>query len=176
MTNLLGNSGTAFVPNPLIYGPCRASRLSDYVAYKSAWRTGPCLRFLDIESPNAPQYAMFEEDQNTGLPVQITKKQSRQQTSSPTKRMAKATGKRTGGRPLAKSQTRGMTLQTEVPKQKATTTTTTTTTTTLENSSSHSDDNHSTTSSEDIAPSPKRQNKKGTPPTPPEPQKKIYTK
>ena len=63
-----------------------------------------------------------------------------------------------------------MTLQTEVPKQKATTTTTTTTT--LENSSSHSDDNHSTTSSEDIALSPKRQNKKGTPPTPPEPQKK----
>ena len=48
----------------------------------------------------------------------------------------------------------------------------TTTTTTLDNSSSHTDDNHSTTSSEDIAPSPKRQNKKGTPPTPTEPQRK----
>ena len=42
---LLRNSGTAFVPNPLIYGPCRPSRLSNYVAYKSARRTGPCLRF-----------------------------------------------------------------------------------------------------------------------------------
>ena len=33
---LLRNSGTAFVPNPVIYGPCRPSRLSDYVAYNSA--------------------------------------------------------------------------------------------------------------------------------------------
>ena len=140
---LLRNSGTAFVPNPLIYGPCRPSRPVDLLA-------------------------MFEEDENTGLPVKITKKQSRQQTSSPTKRKAKATGKRAGGRPPAKLQTRGLTLQTEVPIQKATTT--------LENSSSHSDDNHSTTSSEVIAPSPKRQNKKGTPPTPPEPQRKYHTK
>ena len=38
---LLRNSGTAFVPNPVIYGPCRPSRLSDYVADKSARRTGP---------------------------------------------------------------------------------------------------------------------------------------
>ena len=38
---LLRNSGTAFVPNPVIYGPCRPSRLSDYVANKSARRTGP---------------------------------------------------------------------------------------------------------------------------------------
>ena len=30
---LLRNSDAAFVPNPLIYGPCRPSRLSDYVAY-----------------------------------------------------------------------------------------------------------------------------------------------
>ena len=59
-----------------------------------------------------------------------------------------------------------MTLQTEVPIQKATTTTA------LENLSSHLDDNHSTTSSEYIAPSLKHQNKKGTPPTPPEPQRK----
>ena len=167
---LLRNSGAAFVPNPLIYGPCRPSRLCDYVAYKSARRTGPSLPFLDIENPNAPHHAMFEEDENTGLPVKITKKQPRHQTSSPTKRKANPTGKRTGGRPPAKSQTRGMTLQSEVPMQKATTTTTTLVS--LEISSSHSDDNHSTTSSEDIAPSPKRQKKKGTPPTLPEPQRK----
>ena len=116
--------------------------------------------FLDIENPNAQQHAMFEEDETMGLPVKITKKQSRQQTSSPTKRKATTTGKRTGGRPPAKPQNRGMTLQTEVPIQKATTTTT------LENSSSHSHDYHSTTSSEDITPSLKRQNKKGTPPEP----------
>ena len=42
---LIKNSGAAFVPNPLIYGPCRPSRLSDYVTYKSARRSGPCLRF-----------------------------------------------------------------------------------------------------------------------------------
>ena len=163
---LLRNSGTAFAPNPLIYGPFIPSGLSDYVAYKSARRTGSCLRFFDIENHTAPQHAIFEEIETTGLPKKITKKQSRQQTSSPTKRKAKATGKRTGGRPPAKPQTRGMTLQSEVPIQKATTTRT------LENSSSHSDDNHFTTSLEDVAPSPKRQNKKGTPPTPPEPQKK----
>ena len=109
---------------------------------------------------------MFKDDENTGLSVKITKKQPGHQTSSPTKRKAKPTGKRTGGRPPAKSQTRGMTLQSKVPMQKATTTTTT-----LDHSSSHADDNHSTTSSEDRAPSPKRQNKKGTPLTPPEPQR-----
>ena len=38
---LLRNSGTAFDSNPLLYGPCISSRLSDYVAYKSARRTGP---------------------------------------------------------------------------------------------------------------------------------------
>ena len=102
---------------------------------------------------------MFKEDETTGLPVKITKKHIRQQTSSPTKRRAKATRKRTGRRPPAKPQTRKMTLQTYVPIQKAITIT-------LENSDSrHSDDNHSITSLEDVAPSPKRQNKKGTPPT-----------
>ena len=39
----------AFVPSTLIYGPCRPSRLSDYVAYETARRKEPCLRFLDIE-------------------------------------------------------------------------------------------------------------------------------
>ena len=55
---LLRNCGVAFVPNPLIYGPCRPSRFSDYVAYKSARISRPCLRFLDIEDPNAP-HTMF---------------------------------------------------------------------------------------------------------------------
>ena len=108
------NSGAAFVPNPLIYGPCRPSQLSDYVAYKSARRTGPCLLFLDINNPNAPQHAISEEDKNTGLPVKQKKKPTpTQQTSSPAKRKAKPTGKRTGGRPATKTQNRGMTLETE---------------------------------------------------------------
>ena len=87
-----------------------------------------------------------------------TKKQLlRQQTSSPTKQKAKATGKRTGGRPTNKLQTRGMSLQTEVAVEKEKTA--------PENSElSHSDDNQSNTSSEDVALSPKRQNQKRTPP------------
>ena len=106
---LLRNSGAAFVPNPLIYGPCRPSHLSDYVAYKSARRNGLCLCFLVINNPNAPQHAMFKEDEAAGLPVKQTKK-SKQQTNSPTKRKAKATGKRTGGRPSRQPQNRGMTF------------------------------------------------------------------
>ena len=42
---LLRKKGTSFVPNPLLYGPCRPSRLSDYVAYKSARRTAPAYVF-----------------------------------------------------------------------------------------------------------------------------------
>ena len=97
---LLRKSGVAFVPNPLTYGPCRPSRLSDDVAYKSARISGPCLRFLDIEDPNAPQHAMFKEDTTTGLPKKLTRKKQEtssqgQQSgpSSPTKR--RATRKRT---------------------------------------------------------------------------------
>ena len=56
---------------------------------------------------------MFQKDEVTGLPVKHTKK-SKQQTTSPTKRKAKATGKRTGGRLTTKPQNRGMTLETEV--------------------------------------------------------------
>ena len=59
---LLRNSGFAFVPNPLIHVLCGLSTPSDYVAYKSARRTGPCLRFLDIENPSAPRHPMFKED------------------------------------------------------------------------------------------------------------------
>ena len=53
---LLRNSGVGFVPNPLMYGLCRPSRLSDYIAYKSARKSGPCLRFLDIEDPKASRH------------------------------------------------------------------------------------------------------------------------
>ena len=113
--------------------------------------------FLDIGSPNAPQHAMFTEDENTGLPVKQTKKQKlATQTSSPTKRKAKETGKRTGGRPAQKLQTtRGMSLRTDDVLEKKTANTEPGKT-----ESSHSDDSRSTTSSEDVAPSPKRQNQK----------------
>ena len=87
---LLRNSGFAFVPNPLIYGPCRPSTLSHYVAYKFARRTGPCLRVLHIENPSAPGHPMLKEDA-AGLPVKLTRKE---QQGSPSK--WKATGKRTG--------------------------------------------------------------------------------
>ena len=153
---LVRNSGADFVPNPSIYGTCGPSRLSGYVAYKSARGTRPCLHFLDINNGNASQHAMLEEDEVTGLPVKQTKK-LKQQTSSPTKRKAKATGKRTGGRPATKPQNKGMTLETKVSTGKEKTT--------IEDVESSQDDNKSTTSSEDVAPSPKRQNQKTTPPT-----------
>ena len=91
----------------------------------------------------------------TGLPVKHTKK-SKQQTSSPTKQKAKATGKRIGGQPTTKPQNRGMTLETEVSTEKEKTT--------IGDVESSQDENRSTTSSEDVAPSPKRQNQKTTPP------------
>ena len=61
------NSGFAFVPNPLIYGPCRPSQLSHYFVYKSGRGLGPDLRFLDVEQPNAPRHPMFDKDEQTGL-------------------------------------------------------------------------------------------------------------
>ena len=115
---LLRNSGTAFVPNPVIYGPCRPSPLSNNVAYKSARRTGPCLSFLDINDPQAPQHPMFKEDTRTGLPVKLSNQEKAQSQGkcSPTKR--KSLGKRTGRKPMRKLQTpRGMSLQTEMEKQ-----------------------------------------------------------
>ena len=87
-----------------MYGPCTPSRLSDYVAYKSARRTRPCLHFVDIENPQTPQHPMFKEDTRTGLPIKLTGQENAAQSksqSSPTKRKAnKATGKRTGGKPV----------------------------------------------------------------------------
>ena len=115
---LLRNSGVALVPNLLIYGPCRPSRLSDYVAYKSARRSGPCLRFLDIENPTAPQHPMFKEDEKTGSPKKLTQKERtliQGKSDSPAKRKTKTTGKRNGGRPTRKLQTSGMSLQAEIP-------------------------------------------------------------
>ena len=110
---LLRNSGSASVPNPLTYGPCRPSRLSDYVAYKSR-RPGPCLRYGDIEQPNAPQQRIFKQDTSTGLPKRLTRKgkAAEQSQSSPTKRRAKPTGKMTGGRPARRTTTLAMTFQT----------------------------------------------------------------
>ena len=115
---IIRNSEVALVPNPLINKPCTPSRLSDYVANKSARRSGPCLRFLDIEQPNAPQHPMFKEDTVTGLLKRLTRKEQaagqQSNQSSPNKRRTKPTGKRTGGHPTHKTQrTRGMSLQTE---------------------------------------------------------------
>ena len=91
--SLLRNSGVSFVSKPLTYGPCRPLRLSAYVAYKSARRSGPCLRFSQIEQPNSPQHPMLKEDAVTGLPKRLTRKeQAAEQQSSPTKRQAKPTG------------------------------------------------------------------------------------
>ena len=62
---LIRNIEFALDPNPIINGLCRPSRLSDYVAYNSARRSGPCLRFLnflDNEQANAPQHRVFKED------------------------------------------------------------------------------------------------------------------
>ena len=74
--------------------------------------------------------------------------------SSPTKRKAKATGKRTGGRPAQKHQ---ITRTDDVLEKK------TANTQPEKTESSHSDDSRSTTSSQDVVPSPKRQKQKSTP-------------
>ena len=109
---LLRNSGFASVPNPLVNGPCCPSTLSDYVAYKSARRTGPGLRFLDIENPSAQRHPIFKEDAS-GLPVKLTQKE---QQNSPSKR--KVTGKRTGGRPIPKTLIRGIKFQSDQRQEK----------------------------------------------------------
>ena len=142
---LLKNSGFAFVPNPLIYGLCCPSTLSDYVVYKSARRTGPCLRFLDIENPSAPRNPMFKEDAS-GLTVKLTRKE---QENSPSKR--KATVKRTGGRPAPRTPTRGLEFQSDQRREKEGAAT----------SRSGTDSRSST--SENLALSSKRINQKATP-------------
>ena len=118
---LLRNCGVAFVPTPLIYGPCRPSRFSDNVAYKSARRSRPCLRFIDIEDPNAP-HTKCSEDMETGLTRKMTRKEhaadNQEQSNgqnSPAIRRAKPAGRRTGGRPCNKP--RGMSLNTIKPQR-----------------------------------------------------------
>ena len=100
---------------------------------------------------------MFKEDKEAGLPVKLTrqkKKTSQVNKSIPTKRKAKATGKRTGGHPTQKLQTScGMNLQTEEKVEKKHNNTREKT----KSSGSDSDDN-SSTCSRDIAPLPKSLN------------------
>ena len=43
---LLRNNEVTFVPNPLIYGPCRPSGLSDHIACTSTRRSRPCLQSI----------------------------------------------------------------------------------------------------------------------------------
>ena len=154
----LRNSGFAFVTNPLIYGPCRQSRLSDYVAYKSARRSGPCLRFLDIENPTARQHHKRKESPYKENPIVQQKEKQKQRGNGPT------------GEPQGNyKQESGMSLQVEIPGWNSQANETAT-----PSSDKHEEDDQSSDSSEDIAPSPKRQNKKQTHPTnAPEPLRKA---
>ena len=61
---------------------------------------------------------MIKQGKTTGLPRKLTQKENvsgQANQNSPTKRKAKATGKRTGGSPTHKLQTSGMRLQTDIP-------------------------------------------------------------
>ena len=163
---LLRNSGVAFVPNPLIYGPCGPSRLSDFVAYKSARISGHCLRFLDIKDSTAPHNKMFTEDLETALARKLTRQEQaadKEQNSgqnSPTKRRARPTGRPTGGRPCYKP--RGLSLDTmeKFNATKATGKAQAQDTTIARETESRNSSMTSGTS----APSPKSLNQKKTPP------------
>ena len=86
-----------------------------------------------------------------------------EKTNSPTKRKARATGKRSGGRSTRKLQTSGMSLQTNIPAGTSNNNNIIPQPVTSDNDEEDNDD-QSSASSEDIAPSPKRQKKKRTPP------------
>ena len=89
--------------------------------------------------------------------------------NSPTKRKAKPTGKKTGGRPTQKLQTtRGLSLRTDETIEKLPNNNTR-----EKPASSTSKDNQSTTSSVDVAPSPKRQTQKRLLPTIIAPQREL---
>ena len=111
---------------------------------------------------------MFKEDERTGLAIKLMKMEKAAQNKqnkqcSTTKRKAtKATGKRTGGRPTKKIHTpRGKSLQTAETADKSTQKEAS-----HDKAPSNSDrDENSSSASEDVAPSPKRQNQKRTPPT-----------
>ena len=109
---------------------------------------------------------MFRQDETTCLPKKLTQTEKmlgQGKTDNRTKRKARTTGKRTGGRPTRKLQTSGMSLQTEVPAGTSNTENTIPHPAISDNDD-HDDADQSSASSEDIAPSPKRQNKKRTPP------------
>ena len=163
---LLRNSGVAFVSNPLINGPCRPSRLSHYVEYKSARRSGPGLRFLDIEDPKTTQRKMFKEDMETGLTRKLTRreqaanKEENSGQNSPSKRRAKPTGRRTSERPCNKPR--------DEPRHngKIQATKATVKAQTQDPSiASETESENSSTTSETSAPSPKRLNQKKRLPT-----------
>ena len=110
---------------------------------------------------------MFKEDEKTGLPKKLTQKGKmtmQGKSNSPAKRKTKPAGKRTGGRPTRKLQTSGMNLQTEIPVGTSQANNNNKLQTATPNTEKHEEYNQSSDSSEDIAPSPKRQNKKQTPP------------
>ena len=109
---------------------------------------------------------MFRQDEMTGLPRKLNRKEKmlgQEKTDSPTKRKARATGNRTGGRLKRKLQTSGMSLQTDIPAGTSNNDNIILQPVTQDYDDQDNDD-QSLASSEDIAPSPKRQNKKGTPP------------
>ena len=102
--------------SPLIYERCRSSRISNYVAYKSAKRTGPVLRFLDIEEPNAPRQPVFKDEQ-TGLPKRSSRKKIPERNCvEPEAKIKPQTEKRSGEKPAPKQQ-RGMMFRTSGKKK-----------------------------------------------------------
>ena len=146
---LLRNSGTAFVPNPVKYGPCRPSRLSDCFAYKSARRTGPCKKRSASSTTSHVQGGHHNGATNqANNSREVSTEPERKQSQSHKK---KPTGKRTGGKPVRKLQTqRGMSLETKIEQ--------------IPNMSLEKEDDLSSTSEETTSASPKRQNQKSTPP------------
>ena len=60
---------------------------------------------------------MFRQVETTGLPKKLTQNKNmlgQGKTDGPTKRKARTTGKRSGGRTTRKPQTSGMSLQTDI--------------------------------------------------------------
>ena len=86
---LLRNSRFFFVPNAKVYEPCRPSRLNDTVAYQSARKTCPCLRFLYIEQLKARQQPVFTEDGKRILPRKLTRKELQTRKDSETESLKK---------------------------------------------------------------------------------------
>ena len=114
---------------------------------------------------------MFKQDETTGLPRKLTQKErvtGSATQNSPTKRKARTTGKRTGGRPTHKLQISGLRLQTDIPAGTSKENINIQKPVPSDNDNQDKDDqdndDQSSVSSEDIAPLPKKQNQKRTPP------------